>query len=323
MRYPTDIRDACDRIMLNRRLTSERRLEEFVQNAYGLDGGEELKKIRLEFSGITMAAFNGVTQGDDNISIEALTKEHRTKLNKQLDKMGLPLDLFERKHHCTMCRDTGYHLDRLCSCYENELKRLSFEKLPLASKDMSFDNFDLSFYSDIVGKNGISPRMMMKRNFDICKNFADDFNEDTKSLLLFGATGLGKTHLSISIARELVKKGKYVMCDMAASIFKNVEDMKFGRIPDIDPAIYTSCDLLVIDDLGSEFTTNFISSALFTIINTRQLANLSTIVSTNYSLDELKNAYGEKIASRLIGEFSPLSFVGQDIRMAKRFGGKA
>lgn len=192
-----------------------------------------------------------------------------------------------------------------------ELSRL----LPLG--EARFDTFRFDLYDSAVWDSyGVSPRANMERNFDVCRDFARQFSRGSGSLLLSGGTGLGKTFLSACIAREVSDAGFSVVYDTAISVFSRYEDAKFrpDEVSDADVRRCESCDLLILDDLGTEMTTAFVQSALYQIVNGRMLSGRSTIISTNLAPDELGHRYGAPILSRIEGAYQILPFFGEDIR---------
>ena len=159
----------------------------------------------------------------------------------------------------------------------------------------------------------------MAGNYRYCKNYADNFSLKSPSLILYGATGLGKTHLSLAIAGEVIGKGFGVIYGSAQNLLNRLENEKFGRSgQDGDTlSLLLECDLLILDDLGAEFSTAFTLSAIYNIINSRMLASLPTIISTNLEPGELDKKYDQRIASRILGSFTPVYFCGRDIRQLK------
>lgn len=185
----------------------------------------------------------------------------------------------------------------------------------------SFDTFSTDWYPDRYDPNiGVTVRQHMEMIYDICADFAHQFGKRPANLLLFGAPGLGKTHLSAAIAREVSEKGHSVVYDTAGHIFAQFEQQKFTREEEADDHVerVLNCDLLILDDLGSEMTTSFVQSALYQIVNTRQMERRSTIISTNLTPGELARRYTPQIASRIEGEYTLLPFAGEDIRKLKK-----
>ena len=192
------------------------------------------------------------------------------------------------------------------------------KKSPL--KFCRFEDFRLDYYpTEINGEYGCSSRERMEGILAFCKGYADDFDRSSQSILMLGETGLGKTHLSLSIAGEVISRGYNAVYNSAQNIFTELNKEHFGR-SDISfsyEAMILDCDLLVIDDLGAEFATQFTNAALYNIINTRINYSLPTIINTNLSLKELEEKYTRRISSRIIGEYAVLDFFGYDIRQIK------
>jgi len=186
----------------------------------------------------------------------------------------------------------------------------------------NFDNFDFSYYSDtIVESEGISPLTNIKSIFQTCFNFVQNFDKTDDNLLLYGGPGLGKTFLSSCIAKDLLDRGKTVFYQTAFKIFGLLEDYKFNRSEESATKTQVDrlfdVDLLIIDDLGTEFVNTYTSSAFFNILNSRLLDKRKTIISTNLNMEELVNLYSNRVVSRIIGHYIPLKFFGEDIRKLK------
>ncbi len=238
-----------------------------------------------------------------------------------LRKHGLPEDYLEVKYSCPECEDTGVVGTRLCSCHIQLLKDLAYDeagkKSPL--KICTFDEFRLSYYSDKKASSyDVSPREKMAEILSFCKEYAEDFDRNSPSVLMEGRTGLGKTHLSLAIVGRVIEKGYSVLYNSAQNFFRELQNERFGKSgSSAFENMMLECDLLVIDDLGAEFSTAFTVSALYNIVNTRINTGLPTIISTNLSLTEIENQYSNRISSRFIGEYSHLIFEGKDIRQMK------
>ena len=256
---------------------------------------------------------------DENLSLQ----EEKRRL---LAEMSLPADALEERPACVLCDDTGYRGGAVCRCLKNYYAREQQKELSrmLDLGNQSFDTFELEWYSDVLlpGQNKTARRHMEDKVLNSCQEFAMGFGKRTENLLLFGAPGLGKTHLSAAIAREVSDKGYSVVYDTAAHVFERFESQKFSRAGDeeldSDVERILSCDLLILDDLGTEMTTSFVQSALYQIINTRLMERKSTIISSNLSPEKIAQRYSPQIASRLEGEYQLLSFVGEDIRKLKK-----
>lgn len=253
--------------------------------------------------------------------LEALEKENlelQARRTELLVENGYAEDWLEPIFSCPHCRDTGYIDGKVCSCLRRLYNKELTEELGvlLRSGDECFDNFDLSLY----GEN----RFAMEFVFNTCRAYANEFSQSSMNMLFQGGTGLGKTFLSACIARVVAEKGFSVCYDTAVSALEAFEMRKFAR--DIEAADKASvkvsrmldCDLMILDDLGTEMTTSVSVSALYTLINTRLVNGKTTIISTNLSDDELRRRYTPQICSRIDGEFTKLPFVGQDIRKIKK-----
>ncbi len=275
----------------------------------------------------------GVFGSKDNIqerlaTIRAKNTTLRNERKKLLKALNLPEDYLDVKYTCEKCQDTGYieerddergvsYGTRYCTCYQELLKKYASEKMSKATplELSSFDDFDLSYYPKQVGISGESPYEVMKYVYDNCKDYAEEFAMDSNNLYFYGRTGLGKTHLSLAIANEVMKKGYNVVYGSVITFLNKLEREKFGRTETFETEdILVDADLLILDDLGAEFATPFAVSALYNIINCRIARGVPTIISSNLSLDEVKNRYPESIASRIMGKFKIVEFIGKDIR---------
>lgn len=222
---------------------------------------------------------------------------------------------------CSHCGGSGYIGSTMCRCLsqlclEEQKKELSL----LAGSDASFDQFRLEYYEDAVAPNlGVNIRTVMAKTFDICLQYARNFSASSENLLFSGDTGLGKTFLSACIAKEVAAKGFSVAYESAVHLLTNMERAKFENDETARDKVqrYTDCDLMIIDDLGTEIVGQFTLTALYTLINDRILSGKPTIISTNLTTDGIARRYNPQIASRLRGNFRRVAFVGEDIRLKK------
>ena len=249
---------------------------------------------------------------------------HRAEL---LTAAGFGSDYLDELVSCPLCRDTGLYQGGVCRCLDRLYNRELTRELGTLMRrgDESFNKFDLSLYpaeSDPV--SGMVPREVMRKVSDACRRYADNFSRASTNLLFQGGTGLGKTYLSACIARVVAERGFSVCYDTAAAALDNYEKAKFNRDTEEGEAAAVrikrmeSCDLMILDDLGTEMPTPMGQSALYTLINNRLVNGKKTIVSTNLTNEELNKRYTPQIASRILGEFQCLPFVGTDIRRMKR-----
>jgi len=229
---------------------------------------------------------------------------------------------------CPLCEDSGWRGATMCRCLralcsEEQIRELS---ILLNLGEQSFARFRLDLYGEEFWPAfGRSPRANMEKILGYCQNFAKNFGKSSmKNLFFYGGTGLGKTFLSACIAREVSEGGFSVVYDSAGVIVSRFEEQKFSRdLADVREAKdvtrkYLSCDLLILDDLGSELTTPFVQAALYQLINTRLTEGRGTLISSNYSMEELRQRYSPQILSRLAGEYETLPFFGKDIRLIKK-----
>ena len=225
---------------------------------------------------------------------------------------------------CDRCGGTGYMGSAMCECLTELCRQEQKKELTLLSGGKeSFSQFRLDYYPDRVEpKLGVSPRAIMERNFRACRTYATTFSQNSGNLLFIGGTGLGKTFLSACIARAVADKGYSVIYETASHLFTKLEQAKFNPTEEsrYEAAKFTSCDLLIVDDLGTEMPGQFVTAALYSLVNDRLLSGKPMIISTNLNVDEIHRRYSPQIASRLQGSFSQLIFLGEDIRILKNRG---
>lgn len=227
---------------------------------------------------------------------------------------------------CPKCRDTGVYAGGVCSCLERLYNRELTKELGvlMRSGDECFERFDETLYPDAVDpRTGLNPRETMRMVCAVCRDYAEGFSPESPNLLFQGGTGLGKTFLSACVARVVAEKGFSVCYDTAAAALETYERAKFARdAGEIEAAQLRvrrmeDCDLMILDDLGTEMLTPMSQSALYTLVNTRLVRARKLIISSNLSDEELARRYSPQIASRILGEFKHLPFLGEDIRMRR------
>ena len=212
----------------------------------------------------------------------------------------------------------------MCRCLD-ALCRQEQQKLlgNLGSGTESFQSFRLEYYPAAVdSRYGASPRAIMERNFRVCKEYALQFTANAGNLLFIGGTGLGKTYLAICIAKTVAAGGYGVVYETAIELFNKLERAKFAPSEDALRQVQRieNADLLVVDDLGTEMPGQFVTAALYGLLNNRLMAGKPMVITTNLNVEEAGKRYSAQIASRLYGEFSRLTFVGNDIRVLKNRG---
>lgn len=253
---------------------------------------------------------------------ELMKKEISSILSKKADflhNLGLSLAEFEPRYSCSACKDKGVTDNGDCNCLKARIIQENFKNsnLGAALTNQSFEAFSLDFYSDDVQPPyPISPRTNMQNNLAVCRVFASKFADAKKSLLLAGGTGLGKTFLSTCIARELLLSGKSVIYISAVDFFKRIENSRFDK-ENVDIDMFFGCDLLIIDDLGTEAPSVYTTAVFSDILDRRVNMGKKLILSTNHKISDIEKLYGQRIYSRISGYFEHLLFFGKDIRVQK------
>lgn len=247
----------------------------------------------------------------------ALQKEKRELLAQN----GYDEDALTIKYFCPVCNDTGYYNERMCSCHRELLKEIQRDQIRrLAPLDeCTFETFDTRYYPEKAMENGISPREKAERILESCRNYAQKFNAHSPNLMFMGGTGVGKTHLSLAIANVAINKGFSVVYGTSQNILSDLQNENFGRTDNLtyEEHDVLHADLLIIDDLGTEYVSKFTVPCLYNIINTRILQKKPTIISTNYEYEDVEREYNQRILSRIAGEYSTLILEGNDIRYIK------
>ncbi len=299
-----------------------RREEVFSKVPELSDLDSEIKMLGLKIYKIALMS------ADKEKEIENLRISQKNLLAKRdalLIENGFAPDELSERFKCEKCRDTGAVGTAPCDCYRRKLIIKAYEQSNLSNqlKDQSFKTFDISLYNDEADETyGVSPKEHMAGILATAQAFVQNFEKTDKNLLFWGAPGLGKTFLSTCIAKELIKKGYSVIYETAYQTFSMLEELKFKRSEDTEKLkfktdkLYT-CDLLILDDLGSEFKTQYTNAALFDILNSRLISGKKTVINTNLSVSEFESLYSERVASRILGHYLILHFIGDDIRFEK------
>ncbi|MBO5023771.1 MAG: ATP-binding protein [Clostridia bacterium] len=283
----------------------------------------EIAEIDRVLSETGMKIFSAALSGEGNIDkrIAELKRANDELLEARREILvshGYPADYSDLKFECDKCRDTGYVEGKMCSCMRRDLVMAGYESSGIGKliAKQNFENFDLSYYKGAEYEQ-------MSRVFESVSDFANTFRENSgRNLLFIGMTGLGKTHLSSACAKAIIERGFDVVYESAQNIFSDFEYERFSRGYNNDEQSsktdrYFECDLLIIDDLGTELSNQFTTSCLYNIVNTRMCAGKSIIINTNLKRGELMEKYQDRVTSRLFGEFEVCLFVGRDIRSQK------
>lgn len=325
MAYSLEVIQRARQRLASAKADHESQYQQRLQDAY-----RELPRLRQIDQQLrqtmALAAQAAFSRGGD---VAAMIEEAKQKnLSLQAERKALidatfGIDWLNENPLCDRCGGNGYIGSTMCSCLvklcrEEQRKGLTV----LHVGEDSFDQFRLDFYPDKTdARLGVNIRALMERTYQVCRNYAENFSEISGNLLFSGDTGLGKTFLSACIARTVSDKGYSVVYESAGHLFAHLERAKFSGDEDArrEAERYTACDLLIVDDLGTEMPGQFTTAALYTLINDRILSGKATIISTNLNTDDLTKRYNPQIASRL-RSFQRLAFLGDDIRLKKNWG---
>lgn len=280
--------------------------------------------LRKSMVAAVQAAFTQGTDAAEQMAQVRKANEALQQERKALIAAHFPAEYLDDAPICVRCGGSGYIGSTMCSCLQELCRQEQKKELSLLNCNQeSFAAFRLDYYSDQIDRNyGASPRAIMKRNFDICFKYAQNFTANSGNLLFIGNTGLGKTFLSACVARAAADKGYSVAYESAPHLMTKLETNRFHPDDQNREEIQKimGCDLLIVDDLGTELPGNFVTAALYTLVNDRLLAGKPMVISTNLNVEEIAKRYSPQIASRLQGSFQRLTFVGEDIRVLKNRG---
>lgn len=287
-----------------------------------------LAQIDDSISSISIAQAKKLMDGDDNAlprlreQLTVLTAEKKRLLTSH----GYPENYFEPPYACPDCKDTGYIGSEKCHCFKQAAIDLVYTQSNIRQilERENFQNFSYNYYSDsqVNPSTGLSSLSTAKQAVSLCMDFIETFDRDFKNLFFYGDTGIGKTYLSNCVAKELLDSGHSVIYFTASSLFHIFEKNVFGKEHETseDYQNIFDCDLLIIDDLGTELSNSFTTSQLFLCLNERILRQKSTIISTNLSLGQLVETYSERTFSRISSSYTMIKLFGNDIRIQKKLG---
>ncbi len=289
-----------------------------------------LEEIERELSllGVSTAKLVLMQPESREAALAELQEKQQALISERNELMAqncLSPSLLKVEYVCEACQDTGYIGNEQCACMKHKLMDRLYDQSNVRDviRMENFDTFDLRLFSDeVVQGEGISPKENAKRNLKMAMAFAEDFTGE--NLLLYGGAGRGKTFMCNCIAKDVLERGKTVLYLTAGQLFRQLEEMRFHRdeeeeVKDWDNELLEA-DLLIIDDLGTEFATMFTASELFRIVNDRKLRKKPVVISTNLDYRALMDQYSDRVMSRLIGEYTTMKFFGDDIRMKKKYG---
>lgn len=314
--YQTELMDMYEKIRTDENRKLMKRREE-IKNKYPeiLELDTTIQKLCLNLS---MAALRGITDQNELNNIKEEITDLRAKKYEMLVSHGYNPDYLNLHYNCPKCKDTGFIGIEKCSCFKSKLIKLYYKDSDLeeAVKTNNFKNFNINLYSNHkLNDERYTPRKNIEDILEyITGEYLPNFKNSNTNLLLYGNSGTGKTFLSWCIAKELLDKGFLVVYKTSDDLLRALKDIKFNNDTDLENLLI-NCDLLIIDDLGSEQITDFSSTELFTLINKKILKNKKMLISTNLSLPLISKRYSERISSRIIGEFKLFKFFAEDIRI--------
>lgn len=289
-----------------------------------------LAEIRKEIAALGLLkariVLGAVKEEDFNLSekIQQLSKERAAILAQN----SYPKDYLDMHYDCPLCKDTGYIGSEKCACFQKAAVDLLYTQSNIRSilNTENFSHFSFDYYSSDFtdASSGITSLDSAKNAYEKSWDFIDDFPSGN-NLLIYGDTGVGKTYLTHCIAKELLDRSFFVLYFTSFDLFDLLSKNAFEKDAEAaDMAQFVfDCDLLIIDDLGTELTNSFISSQLFCCINERIINKKSTVISTNLTMEDFLDTYSERTFSRVTSKYTMLKLVGNDIRIQKRLlGGK-
>ena len=322
MRYPEELYRKADEVLQSRRMLAAWILDKHKDTVQKQHSDIYRLYEELQLNGAVLGPLL-ITCNPVEIAQQIAKQESRKeRLAEALAAAGLPLDYLQLQPACPLCRDLGYCREsefataRRCQCRQEILNQLAYDWLSTHSqvRDCSFEDFDLKYYE------GDNARWMAKV-LESCKRYAEGFTPQSPDLLFRGPTGLGKTHLSLAIAAQVVSTGRLVLYASAGTLLDRLADDRFGKAanPEYKEIAY-GCELLIIDDLGAEFGNSFTQAAVYNLVNIRRIEHRPTIINTNLTFKEIGQRYGQRVLSRLANDYQVIVFEGKDIRYQKRAG---
>lgn len=309
--------DAIMRAYEEKQRSARHRLEHNTETVYSkIPAYEELDR---QVASVSIKQGRRLLNGDSSAlqGLKLRLKELSEKKASLLREHGFPADFLVPKYECEKCHDTGYVDNKKCSCFRAAEIDLSYEQSHIKNL-LKTENFSALSYDYYEGED----YEKFTKAVQICQNFIKSFHLDYRNLYFYGTVGTGKSFLSCCVAKELIDKGYLVIYFSATQLFDALSKSTFEKdsreaVSGISDDIY-DCDLLIIDDLGTELTNSFVSSQLFSCLNNRHLRKKSTIITTNLSLGELRDRYSDRIFSRITSNYDVCKLTGRDIRMLKK-----
>ncbi len=321
MSYKEEVYLKASKILAQRKrdaqLNADKKYQKFIQ---GYPKAFEIERyLQSTSSQIARAVLSGANVRVELEKLRDINLAKQKEFQEILTLANLTQEDITPQYTCANCSDTGYKNGYICDCHRNLLKQISFDELNSLThlENSSFENYNLSYLEKFTP----AQKNLMLKTYNFCREYASKFSKNSDSLLFCGATGLGKTHLSLSIAKVAISKGFTVVYGSVQSFTLLIEKERFTNNLESINSLNT-CDLLILDDLGTEFNSNYTQSIIYDIINTRIMKNNPTIISTNLDSKELQQRYGERMISRFFGAYRVLQFVGKDLRAVKKLEDK-
>ena len=335
MGFPKHIYRKANSILNDRRHQAENEHLRHKEDLYA--ALPELRQIEQQLQEVGRHLIASVASDPQNARqlVEQLKNRSLALQQRRSDilrEAGVPEDLLlQVPYHCKKCGDSGYVNNKRCDCLDKLLRELASQELGGTDlQNFSFHNFSLEYYSESPNENSVIPRQYMGSLRSFCYDYARRFDPaHSPSLLFIGGTGLGKTHLSLAIAREVIEGGHGVIYASVQNLMAKLEDERFSNSYNyVNPgeeqeqrylSMVMDSDLLILDDLGTEFLNQFITSTIYNLVNTRLLRGKPTIISTNLLPAEMGKRYSDRLVSRLFGSYTTCNFMGKDIRLQQSF----
>lgn len=314
MKYPRKLTQRAAEILAERREAAQEGQARALARLR--EEHPEVEEARSDLRRVYASNARALAAGMSAAQVNEEVSAAQQRVRSLMEAAALAEADLQPHYTCPACEDRGEAGGKHCTCRQAILNQLVYEQLCDVSpaRECSFDNFDLGYYAE-----GIRPTM--QKVVDSCRRYVRDFSSESKNLLFLGAPGLGKTHLSLPIAEGVAQSGRLVMYVSAPHLMDELERGKFQK----DSAaleyreIIFGCDLLVIDDLGTEMVTRYTQSEVYDLVNTRLNTSRPTIINTNLGLKQIEKTYTSRVHSRIAGMYAAVEFKGQDIRLQKRF----
>lgn len=313
--------DSIRRDYDKKQFMSHRQVVDHIEELYAKD--PSIKEIDLEIAAMSVKQAEKLLEGDSGAlkELRDILSSLKKKKDSLIASLGYEPDYIEPTYHCPDCKDTGYVNGQKCHCFTQAAIDLVYTQSNIRRilEHENFSHFNYGLFDDTVidPVTNLTAYETMQRAVSDCKNFIENFSSNKKNLFFTGSTGVGKTFLSNCIAKELLDRGYSVIYFTATGLFDVFHNNAYNKTSEASDAYQNifNCDLLIIDDLGTEVSNSYTNSQLFMCINERVMRNKSTIISTNFGLSDLSEHYSERIFSRIMKNYDLIKLVGNDLRL--------